>query len=344
AEWFTSQDEIAKRPEASGEPPTPGIASPPGSKPAPLVEKSVINPPVTPNEWPSGGVREAVNGWREAWIAQDINRFLSFYAPRYNYLSDREWQLWLQQTILDLRQSQSIHVVHSNLSINPMQGNMLRVDLIEDYHSQIRQSRQAKSLAMQKTAAGWKIVAEVSGPVPKVEARPTIYAIQVGAFPDARQADDLVAALQKAGYAPYIVREEIQSANAWRSVRIGRFSSRNHAKLARLFFTHNTPWKQAIITQMKRLASAPPSPTAPPQRPEERPAVDVTPPTPMEGATSPVESPSSSQGALVSRQRRVVMTEPVQHSAHGPDGANADRDIGRSARLDTLQNSPGERH
>ncbi len=164
-----------------------------------------------------------------------------------------------------------------DVTMTPMPGGDVRLSFVQAFEADGEKETLTKGMVMTSINGRWQISAEVSSPVIKHDISPTIYTLQMGIFAEAKAAEALVSELRAAGHEPFIVSEEITPNRYWHSVRLGRYSDKSQAKLARMEITHDSPWKQAIITPMKELKASTPSN---PQPGDERPSADATPPTP----------------------------------------------------------------
>lgn len=107
-------------------------------------------------------VQQATKQWLQAWRAQDVNAYLSFYDNKWFLPSNgTSVAAWKKSRNASLKGPNFIKVTIENLQIAPVADNLIRVSFYQSYHSDRFKDDINKVLLWKKTEGEWKIIQEV---------------------------------------------------------------------------------------------------------------------------------------------------------------------------------------
>ncbi len=104
--------------------------------------------------------RATLLAWAHAWSAQDVTRYLSFYAADFVPDEGMSRAAWAVQRRQRLRQPTFIHVVLSDIRIEPIKAGRVRVELVQQYRSDYYRDRSRKAFVLVARQGHWRIVKE----------------------------------------------------------------------------------------------------------------------------------------------------------------------------------------
>lgn len=169
--WFnigTDSAPSARAPElARPKPPVVARApiAPATSAPAPLASAA---PSAAPAEDllldESPRVLEAVEQWRQAWVARDVAGYLGFYSPGFMPARGQSRAAWEAARRKALERPAGIEITLTELRLQNLNEDQIKVDFLQDYTSgPYREVAQPKTLILVRSGARWLIAREWQG-------------------------------------------------------------------------------------------------------------------------------------------------------------------------------------
>jgi len=143
---------LAARPEAA--PP----AQPPPTAPA-ATTAATPAPGAAPDR---AAIEQAVRRWAAAWAAQDVEAYLSFYAPDFAPAGGATRQAWEAQRRARVARPKQIRVEVRDLRVAPLAGGGIQVTFEQDYRSDTLANRSTKLLEMGRVDGQWRIRRETA--------------------------------------------------------------------------------------------------------------------------------------------------------------------------------------
>jgi ketosteroid isomerase-like protein len=108
---------------------------------------------------PTAEVAAAIETWRLAWAARDVESYLAAYAANFAPADGQSLVAWQAQRKGRLRNARGIRVDIDQLSIEA-DGDRASARFMQRYRSGTASDRVWKRLDMLRTADGWKIISE----------------------------------------------------------------------------------------------------------------------------------------------------------------------------------------
>ena len=106
-------------------------------------------------------VRAALERWRSAWSAQDVDSYLALYAPGFRPLSGLSHNAWKAQRRLRLRRPKFIEVRLSDVQIRRLSPALVETTFVQHYRNDHFQDTVRKKLLWRKGPDGhWRIARE----------------------------------------------------------------------------------------------------------------------------------------------------------------------------------------
>ncbi len=139
-----ANDVYAQTPSANKDKSTPSIAE----------DKSIT------------GVLDALEAWRKAWSAQDLDAYFASYAETFDpgprFTSINAWKAYKTRVI---KNKSFINVQFEKVEVDiPASRNVATISLLQHFTSNTYVGNDRKQITMKYTPHGWKIIAEVSLP------------------------------------------------------------------------------------------------------------------------------------------------------------------------------------
>jgi len=107
-------------------------------------------------------VKNRLEQWRQAWSAQDVAGYLSFYDEKAFIPKDgMSFNTWKKSRYRSLQKPKFIKVFLDKIQITPISSTMVRTRVYQRYHSDRFKDDVYKVLLWQKYDGEWKIVQEV---------------------------------------------------------------------------------------------------------------------------------------------------------------------------------------
>lgn len=107
-----------------------------------------------------GAAKTVLLAWARAWSAQDVTRYLSFYAADFVPDEGMSRAAWVAQRRQRVRRPTFIHVVLSDIRIEPIKAGRVRVELVQRYRSDYYRDRSRKAFVLVAQQGHWRIVKE----------------------------------------------------------------------------------------------------------------------------------------------------------------------------------------
>jgi tetratricopeptide (TPR) repeat protein len=128
----------------------------------------VQHPALIPEKTPvvantSSEVIKAVDNWARAWSQNDVNGYLSFYAPGFQTPSGQPRKDWETSRKARIEKPKKIEVAVGSLQVKFTDNNRVIVTFRQDYRSASLKSSTTKTLVMIKDGEHWLIQQERSG-------------------------------------------------------------------------------------------------------------------------------------------------------------------------------------
>ncbi len=154
---------VAPQPVAVAKPSPPPVAT---TITAPAATVAAAKPQTAPATQAATGadaqITSLVRDWTSAWSSQNVQGYLSFYAPNFEPADGVSRKTWASQRKQRIEAPSSIKVSAQITKIS-VDGNEATVNLRQSYQSNVLSNVANKTLKLVKSADGWKIRAERSG-------------------------------------------------------------------------------------------------------------------------------------------------------------------------------------
>ncbi|MDH5571782.1 MAG: hypothetical protein OEY89_08460, partial [Gammaproteobacteria bacterium] len=105
-------------------------------------------------------IKLTLQGWASAWTAQEVDLYLSFYAPAFKPPADQSRRRWEQIRSQRLRKPSWVKVTIDDIQIEESDAGQARVRFIQDYRSENYSDITHKELLLRSSVDGWQILAE----------------------------------------------------------------------------------------------------------------------------------------------------------------------------------------
>lgn len=105
-------------------------------------------------------VANRVESWRQAWVEQDVSRYLGYYSPDYASDNYNNHQAWAKSRDRSLTRPNYIRIQLDQIEVVPLTPKTIQVTFWQAYESNTFKDRVRKKLVWQKQNEQWKIVQE----------------------------------------------------------------------------------------------------------------------------------------------------------------------------------------
>jgi tetratricopeptide (TPR) repeat protein len=146
---------VAAAPKEPAKPAAAEKPKPIAEKPKPAAEKPAADP--------AAEILKAVNGWAEAWSRKDVGAYLAHYARDFKTPDGETRAEWEKMRRARIEAPKSISVSLAEPRVTMQGADRATVRFRQSYRSDVFKGNSAKTLVMQKTEGGWKILEEKSG-------------------------------------------------------------------------------------------------------------------------------------------------------------------------------------
>lgn len=110
---------------------------------------------------PTPDIMRFIGAWSSDWESQDVERYLSNYAPDFKP-SKVSLKKWRMQRHIRLNRPDYIKVTISDVSVLPIDSSHSRVEFLQRYESNTYQDEARKRLLLVMVDGNWKILREES--------------------------------------------------------------------------------------------------------------------------------------------------------------------------------------
>jgi Flp pilus assembly protein TadD/ketosteroid isomerase-like protein len=149
--------------ELTGRPSATAVASAPKEPAKPQPAAPEKPKPALPATDESAEVLKAVNGWAAAWSKKDADGYLSYYAKDFKTPGGEAREAWEKTRRARITAPKSISVSLASPKVTMDGADRASVSFRQTYKSDKLNSNSNKTLVMEKSDGGWKIVEEKSG-------------------------------------------------------------------------------------------------------------------------------------------------------------------------------------
>ncbi len=159
---------LAQAPKDAAAPPaaqpSPAVATAPAPASAPAMVASsppapVAGKPTAPQA--IGDVTTAIETWRSAWEAKDVERYLAAYAPDFQPQGGLSLVAWRQQRKDRVGRASKLQITLEDQDIS-VNGDQATARFRQRYRSATVQDTVRKQLTLVRTQAGWRIRTEAN--------------------------------------------------------------------------------------------------------------------------------------------------------------------------------------
>ena len=153
--------------------------------------------PITASDIVTAGIRsetqqvtDMINAWAQAWSDQDVERYLSFYAPDFRPPQNLSRAVWEQQRRERVTNPRFIRVALSDMDVRIIDETTARARFVQEYQSDSFNNQVIKTFQLKKRSGAWKIrqrstasVKERPAPTSKAPSPPPVDPSTVGISP-----------------------------------------------------------------------------------------------------------------------------------------------------------------
>ncbi len=107
-------------------------------------------------------ILQTLKGWASAWSAQEVELYLSFYAPDFRPAKGMSRGRWEQQRSVRLRRPAWVKVSLNSFQVQPAEGGLARVRFLQHYQSNTYRDKTWKEVLLKSSPEGWRILSERS--------------------------------------------------------------------------------------------------------------------------------------------------------------------------------------
>ncbi|MGE4500876.1 MAG: tetratricopeptide repeat protein [Hydrogenovibrio sp.] len=105
-------------------------------------------------------VANRVESWRQAWVEQEVSRYLDYYSPDYTSDNYNNHQAWAKSRDRSLTRPSYIRIQLDDVQVVPLTPQTIQVTFWQAYESNTFKDRVRKKLVWQNQDDQWKIVQE----------------------------------------------------------------------------------------------------------------------------------------------------------------------------------------
>lgn len=140
----------------------PSPSSALASRPTASTEREKTPPPSTPTVGEAGAAEKLLNRWAQAWSAQDVENYLTFYGEQFRPAGAAPRPGWEEGRRQALTSPAWIMVALNEIHVSPQGDDRLRVVAMQDYRSDRYRDRTLKGFVLGKQGSEWVILEEES--------------------------------------------------------------------------------------------------------------------------------------------------------------------------------------
>lgn len=117
----------------------------------------------------AAAARALVERWRTAWSHQNVAAYLRMYARNFQPDAGRTLEEWRALRRKRISSPKWIKIKVRGIEVFPLSENRLRVSFVQLYRSNTYRDRVLKTLILERSRGGWRIIRETSLPYEAVE-------------------------------------------------------------------------------------------------------------------------------------------------------------------------------
>ncbi len=150
----------------------PPVVTPEPATPKPVVQAAATQPPAAQTTEPvpdaaamqtaANQVAGTVASWAAAWASQDVEGYLSFYAPNFRPERGLSRDAWVTQRRDRVSRPSTITVEVSDLFVDVEGAESARAVFRQDYAADTYSDTVIKTLALRRIGGNWQIMRETS--------------------------------------------------------------------------------------------------------------------------------------------------------------------------------------
>jgi|GEM_PF-81927 len=139
---------LREEPSPRGQPVLEASAPPAAAQPAPSASAE------------DAAIRAAATAWAQAWAAQDVDRYLAYYAPAFNPPDGQSRKAWEKMRRARISGPRSIQVSISDIEVQQRDADRAAATFRQDYSSNAYTDSVHKTLELVRDGERWLIVDE----------------------------------------------------------------------------------------------------------------------------------------------------------------------------------------
>ena len=206
------------------------------SQPPPEPEKTITAhpPPLPTQEPPQQTILDVVLSWAEAWSTKNLETFLAFYDNP---------EAWRAMYAPRFAQAASFQIILEDIRIGQYDEKPSYALFLQNYESNQTRERVIKTVSLVNKAGTWKIISERSEKADdeaSASRSGSRWALQTSAHLSRQIAEQNLQEMQRGEYQPYLETLTDTQGRPWHMVRIGHYTTKNDAKMARATFFNQT--------------------------------------------------------------------------------------------------------
>ena len=106
-------------------------------------------------------VMQALVAWRQAWAAQNVDRYLLAYSDRFVPANNQSLADWRRARQRNVSRPNFIELQLTNVQILPVSASVVRVEFDQMYRSNVITSNARKMLMLERQDGRWQIIQEM---------------------------------------------------------------------------------------------------------------------------------------------------------------------------------------
>lgn len=121
---------------------------------------------------PNQDVHDAMAGWAKAWAARDVAAYLACYGEHFQPAGGESIAAWEAQRRARIGKAKTIEIGIDGLAVELLDGGYAKARFTQRYRADNYRDVVSKTVILEKTNAGWRIVREEAGtPIKPATAR-----------------------------------------------------------------------------------------------------------------------------------------------------------------------------
>lgn len=116
----------------------------------------------TPESKQDDDILQTLQDWASAWSAQEVDLYLSFYAPEFRPAKGLSRTRWAAQRGQRLLRPDWVKITLNDVQIKPAENGLARVRFLQNYQSDNYRDKTVKEVLLKRSTEGWQILSEHS--------------------------------------------------------------------------------------------------------------------------------------------------------------------------------------